>query len=87
MKTMISIYKWSVNYPILFYFIVVGTLCFSPIFAQTKQSNQEINYSINEAWKFSKENNPDSYKLDFPDTNWSTITTVSYTHLRAHETN
>lgn len=74
MKTIFSKYKWSVNYPILFYFIIVGTLCFSPIFAQIKQSNQEVNYSINEAWKFSKENNSSSYKVDFPDTNWSTVT-------------
>jgi beta-galactosidase len=74
MKTMISKYKWGANYLILFYFIIVGTLRFSPIFAQVKQFNQEVNYSINEAWKFSKENNSNSHKIDFPDTNWSIVT-------------
>ena len=78
MKTMISKYKWGANYLILFYFIIVGTLRFSPIFAQVKQFNQEVNYSINEAWKFSKENNSNSYKIDFPDANW-TIVTIPHT--------
>ena len=78
MKTMISKYKCGANFPILFYFIIVGTLRFSPIFGQVKQSNQEVNYSINEAWKFSKENNSNSYKIDFPDANW-TIVTIPHT--------
>lgn len=74
MKLNIAKYKWRFNFQILNYFIIVGVLCFPPIFAQTKLANQEVNYSINEAWKFSKENNPDSYKMDFSDANWSTIT-------------
>ena len=74
MKLIMSKYKWKFIFQTLNYFLIVGTLCFSSIFAQTKPANQEVNYSINEAWKFSKENNPDSYKMDFSDTNWSTIT-------------
>jgi len=73
MKLVMPKYKWRFNFPILNYFILVGTFCCSPFFAQINQSNQEINYTINEAWKFSKENNPDSYKIDFSDANWSNI--------------
>lgn len=50
-----------------------GMICFTPLFAQQSNQFQATNYTINEAWKFSKEDSPESYKASFSDKNWSTV--------------
>lgn len=50
-----------------------GIFCFTPLFAQQNNQFQAINYTINEAWKFSTVDSIESYKASFSDKNWSTI--------------
>ena len=47
--------------------------CTTSLFAQQKNGFQNTNYTINEAWKFSKENETESAKLDYSDKNWATV--------------
>lgn len=54
------------------FLILFEIFCCTPLFAQ-QQSIQDANYSINEAWKFTKENLSDAYKIDFQDKNWNTV--------------
>lgn len=55
---------------ILFLYVVI---CSTSLFGQQKNSVSEVNYTINEAWKFSRENAIESYKIDFSDKNWETV--------------
>jgi len=41
--------------------------------AQNTNQNSDVNYTINEAWKFSKQDSADSYKVDFSDKEWPII--------------
>lgn len=50
-----------------------GMICFMPLFAQQNNQLQASNYTINEAWKFSKEDSPESYKASSSDKNWSVV--------------
>lgn len=50
-----------------------GMGCFMPLFAQQNNQLLATNYTINEAWKFSKEDSPESHKASFSDKNWSTV--------------
>ena len=50
-----------------------GLVGSASLLAQQKNSIQGTNYTINEAWKFSKENDTDSYKIDYSDKNWAVV--------------
>lgn len=52
---------------------IIGVLFSGSIFAQKKDTFHASNYTINEAWKFSKQNLADSYKFDFSDKNWEAV--------------
>lgn len=48
-------------------------MCFAPLFSQEKKQLHSVNYSINEAWKFSKEDKAESEKVNFYDKNWDVV--------------
>ena len=58
---------------LLILFFLNGMSCFTTLFAQQNNQFQTTNYSINEAWKFSKEDLPESSKFNFSDKNWATV--------------
>ena len=54
----------------LFIYVIIGN---TSLFSQQQKGFQDANYTINEAWKFSKENLANAYKMDFSDKNWTTV--------------
>ena len=60
-------------YSLLILFFLNEMICFTPLFAQQNNPFHATNYTINEAWKFSKEDTPESYKASFSDKNWATV--------------
>ena len=60
-------------YKLLILLFLNGMTCFTPLFAQQNNQFQANNYTIDEAWKFSKEDTPESYKASFSDKNSSTV--------------
>ena len=48
-------------------------MCFAPLFSQQKKQFQAVNYTINEAWKFSKDDVIESEKVGFSDENWTVV--------------
>lgn len=48
-------------------------MSFAPLFSQQTKQFQAVNYTINEAWKFSKEDIKESEKVGFSDKNWSVV--------------
>ena len=47
--------------------------CFQTQTAQNISQNSDVNYTINEAWKFSNQDSTDSYKVNFSDKEWPII--------------
>jgi beta-galactosidase len=58
---------------LLNFLFIYGIIGNTFLFSQQKKGFQDANYTINEAWKFSKENLANAYKMDFSDKNWTTV--------------
>lgn len=60
---------------LIFYISLFAVIIFTGdvAFAQQNQSAFSSNYTINESWKFSKEDNKESYKSNFSDSDWKSI--------------
>jgi beta-galactosidase len=58
---------------LLNFLFIYGIIGNTSLFSQQKKGFQDANYTINEAWKFSKENLANAYKMDFSDKNWTTV--------------